>query len=191
MPEYEHPGVHVEEVAGGGPIEGVPTDGEQVPAWVEGPWFFRSALIGSAIFACLGILAAIVRGNVVVELILTPAGLVAFVALLVSAIVLSMVRAWVEWRRRKAGRPQLPLTDLMFRITVVSIAAVIAGNVGTIALVASLVTGQTSLPLAVGTNLLLGSMGILLSTRSLRDVLLLIEASRDRGVGPAAAPTRS
>ena len=149
-------------------------------------------MIGGAILACLGVVVTIVRGAVIAELILMPGGLAAFVALLVSALALSIFRAWVEWRRRKAGRPRLRITNPIFGITVVSIAALVAGGVGIIALVATLATAPsvTSLLFAVGTNLLFGYIWIMLSMRTLRDVLLLVQVGRDRSPS-SSSRTRS
>lgn len=188
MPDYEYPGVHVDEAGGGRPIDGLPTD-DDLPAWAEAPWFLRIALIGGLILACLGIVLA-VQGAVIVELILLRPALTWFLALIVP-IILWIMRAWVERRRRKAGRPPLRITKLIMGIAVINVAELIAAHVGIIALVASLATGPplSSLLFAVGTNLLLGGTLILFAMRALRDILLLAQASRDRS--PNSTTTRA
>lgn len=175
MPDHEYPGVHVDEAAGGRPIEGVATDEGQVPAWADPPWFLRLALIGGAMLVSLGILLAIVYGALVAELILMPGGLETLAALFISAMGLWILRTSVERRRRKAGRPQLRITRLIMAIGVVRIAALIAALFGTIALFASLAIGPPATPLlfAIGTNLLFGYIWALFAMRTLSEILLL------------------
>jgi len=182
MPEFEHPGVHVEEVGEKPkPIAGVPTSGGDVPTWADGPHFFRGIFIGGAVLAGLGILLAAVRGNAIIELVFTPVGVAALGATFVSAFVLSLLRALVEWRRRKARRPPLRGGNLALGLAVFKLAALVALGVCLLALIVSLPFGPPVTPvlLAAGLNLLVGYIFARLAGGALCDLLLLVQAARD------------
>lgn len=182
MPEFEHPGVYVEEVGGKPkPIEGVPTSAGDALTWADGPHFFHGIAIGGAVLAGLGICLAMIRGNVIIDLIRTPAGVAGLGAVFVSAAVLAGLRALVEWRRRKAGRPPLRIGRLAFGVAVFQLVTLVALGICLLALVVSLLVAPAFTPvlLAVGLNVLVGYTWAWLAGAALRDLLLLVQAGND------------
>jgi hypothetical protein len=177
MPEFEFPGIFVEEAGGKPkPIDGVPTSAGNALTWADGPHFFRVIAIGGALLAGLGISLAMIRGNVRV-----PGGIAGLVAIFVSAFVLSMLRALVEWRRRRAGRPPLRPGRLALAVAVLLLAQLVALGICLLALVVSLPVAPAFTPvlLAAGLHVLIGCTWACLAGGALRDLLLLVQAARD------------
>ncbi len=189
VPETEHPGVYVEEV-GGNPksIDGVPTSDGDLFESMSGARFRYGVAIGGAALAGLGILLALPRGNVIFQLFDTPAGPLAMVVLFVAALLLSFLRRYVEWRRRVAGRALLPVGKVAFGVVAFMLATLVAVTICLIALAALLLAGPdfTSIMVTATINVLVGCFLVQLAGTSLRDVLLLAEAIRDRRPDPAS-----
>jgi hypothetical protein len=182
VPKYEFPGVYVEEAGGSPtPIEGIPTRAVDPPTWADGPYFFHGIAIGGAVLAGLGISAAMIRGNVIIELLGTPAGEAGFIAILAAALVLAGLRALVEWRRRRAGRPPLRFGKLAFGIAVFQLAALVALSICLLALLVSLLAGPpfTSVLLAAWINVVVGYVWVGFAGAAPRDFLLLLQAARN------------
>ena len=181
MPEFEYPGVQVEEVGGKPkPIDGVPTSASDPLTWADGPRFFQVIAIGGAALAGLGIWLAMTRGNVIIELVRT-AGVAGLAAIFGSAFVLTLLRALVEWRRRRAGRPPLSHGNLSLGLAVYLLATLVAQGICLLALVASLLVGPafTQVLLAANLYVLVGSPWPWLAGAALRDLLLLVQAARN------------
>jgi len=182
MPEFEHPGAHVEEVGGKPkPVAGVPTGGGDALTWADGPQFFRVVAIGGAVLAGLSILLAMVCGYVIIKLLFTPVGAAGLGAIFVAAFVLGMLTALVEWRRRRAGRPPLIYGNLALGVAVFKLATLVALGICLLALVVSLPFGPpvTAILLAAVLNVLIGCAFAGLAGGALRDLLLLMQAARN------------
>lgn len=180
VPEYEHPGVYVEERASPTPIDGVPTDdGDALTAADRATWIYR-VMIGGLVLTGLGFGLAVIRGNLILAIIRMPGGIELLGAIFVSAFVLAIVRPLVERRRRMAGRPELRVGKFVLGIVSFKFAALVAANLGLVALAASLLAGSALAPLlvAAGSNLLVGYVFVSLMAGALRDLLLLAQAAR-------------
>lgn len=182
MAEFEFPGVLVEEAgASPKPIDGVPTNGgDALSAADRARWLYGIA-IGGAALAGLGLWLAMIRGNVIIELLGTPGGLAGFAAIFVSAFVLSMLRMLVEWRRRSTRRPPLRLGKVAVAVAVFQLAELVAVGLCLTALLVSLLLARAFTPilLAAGINVLVGCTWTWMAGASLRDLLLLVQAARN------------
>jgi len=182
VPEYEFPGVYVEEAGGNPkPVEGVSTRSGDPLAAADGPGFFRGVAIGGAVLAGLGIWLAMIQVNVVGQLLRSPAGVALPGAIFVSAAVLNLWRALVEWRRRRAGRPPLGRGRLALGVGVFLLAQLVAQGICLLALVVSLPVAPAFTPvlLAAAINVLIGGTFVWLAGTALRDLLLLAQAARE------------
>lgn len=182
MPQYEFPGVHVEE-AGASPklIEGVPTGTGDPLTAADGRRFFQWIAIGGAVLAGLGLWLAIVRGNAILQLLPSFAGAAILGATFVAAALLNGARALVEWRRRRAGRPPLRRGRLALGVGAFLLAQLVAQGLCLLALFVSwlIAPAFTSLLLAAFINVLIGGTWLWLAGAALRDLLLLAQAARD------------
>lgn len=181
MPDYEHPGVYVDEVAPPTPIDGVTTDGGRALNWLKGPHVFRNIVVAGAMLAALNVLLAIFPGDLIVLLIRAPGGIESLLAIIGSAIVLTVLRALVGWRRRKAGRPELLFGRVavgVFLFKLVNLAAVVI-CLPTLLLAWAVTPIPERILLAAGINTLVG--GVLIGTAGgiVRDLLLLAQAARN------------
>jgi len=182
--EFEFPGVFVEEVGGSPkPFDGVPTDGGETLGRADrARWLYAIAIAGAAL-AGLGFWSAMIGGSVIMALLDTAGGVAAFGAIFLSAFVLSVSRALVEWRRRKKGRPPLAVGKLAIGLVVFQLAQLVALGICLAALVASLLVARafTQDLLVAGLNVLIGGTWAWLAGAALRDLLLLMQAaSADR-----------
>lgn len=173
-PEYEHPGVYVDETGGGRPIEGVPTD---ALTWSDRA-IWRVAIIGGIILAGLGFGLAFTRGNVVEELFSMPGGEAGLVSILAAALLLGALRVLMEWRRRAAGRPPLQYGKLAFGVLLFQLATLVAVGICVPAWLGSLlVAPAVSWDLWVAVvNVLVGCVFLQMAGRSVRDLMMLIMA---------------
>jgi hypothetical protein len=180
--EYEFPGVYVEEVEGKSkPIDGVPTDDGEALTWADGPSFVRVIALGAAVLAGLAIWLAMTWGNVTLELFFLPGGAESALALLGCALLLNALRALVEWRRRKAGRPPLRYGNVALGLAAFVLATSVAFGLCLLVWAASLLVTPDLSPdfLTAGLTVVVGSFLIRLIGGSVRDLLLLVQAARN------------
>lgn len=178
VPETEHPGVYVEETDGKPkPIEGVPTDAltpRDRRRWIVG------LVIGGFVLAGLAVLFATTGGDLVAQLFVTPPGALGFIALLVGALLLGILRRLLEWRRRVAGRASLPLGRIAFGLAVFMVANLVAVTTCGIVLAVVVLAGwDVEIMLTATIHLLVGGVMVQLVLGSLRDISLLAAAVRD------------
>lgn len=181
MPEFEFPGVIVEEVGGQPkPIDGVPTDGGGALGAADRVRWIYGIAIGGAALAGLGLWLAMIEVNVLMALVRMSGGVAGVVAIWVAAIVLGMSRALVESRRRRAGRPPLRPGRLALGLGVFQLANLVAWGICLAAVVVSLLVARayTSVLVWAGINVVVGCALAWLVGGALRDLLLLVQAAR-------------
>jgi hypothetical protein len=182
VPEFEFPGVFVEETGGKPkPVDGVPTnfgDGLSPADWTR---LAYGIVIGGAAVAGLGLWLAMVWREAMTGFLVTPAGALGLIAILGSALVLVGLRALVEWRRRLAGRPPLGLGKVAFGVAAFRLVYLVAFGLCLMVVVASLLVARawTLELLAATIALLIGCMWAWFAGCALRDLLLLVQAARD------------
>lgn len=176
-PEYEHPGVYVEERPPGAAVEGVPTDA--LTARDRRRWAI-GLTIGAIVLTGLGIGLAIMRGNVIFQFIEMPGGGEIVLSIIGAAILFGTLKSLVEWRRRATSRPPLRRGRLAHGLVIFQLTTLIALLFWVLAWAASLLAARSlaSAVLDGGINILVGCVLLQALGGALRDLLLLAQVAR-------------